>query len=402
MPAFSMYRIFPSASLAAALLVVASACVGNVSGEYERSDSSVPRMTGDSSVPWGDADAGSPRDGGGDSSLPPPPPVGDSGTDTGVAVPDTGPPPPPPGPCDAVRCGSGAECNVATGECECADGYITSGTGCDPIPPGDPQGRTASEVCDAWAAGHVENARPAWTRGPTACDPGTLDPAAYGDTTRRINLFRWLNGLPAVTHDATRDDAMQDCAIMMDQQGALSHDPPATWACYTAAGAGAAGSSNLALGTSSPGAAIDLYMGDARVASLGHRRWVINPSLGRVGIGFAGRGQCLGVFDMSAGSTRPWTAFPNAGPTPVWNTGFVWSFHANSVNSSGVTVYMEKLGATPEVIPVTSTYIDGGFGRPGTVHWDPPRAAAGETYRITIGGLSVADITYEVEVVSCP
>jgi len=143
-------------------------------------------------------------------------------------------------------------------------------------------------------------------------------------------------------------------------------------------------------------------MGDAGTPSLGHRRWILSNRLGRVGIGFAGRAQCLRVFDSSGRSDREWTSFPNPGPAPVETTGFVWSFNSHSIDTSSATVLMEKLTPTREEISVTTSYMGRGSGPPGAVAWRPSaRAVAGETYRITIGGLSVSDVSYEVEVVDC-
>jgi hypothetical protein len=189
---------------------------------------------------------------------------------------------------------------------------------------------------------------------------------------------------------------------MMDQNGALSHMPPTTWACYTAEGASAAGRSNLALGAFSPAQAIDLYMADSGTPSLGHRRWVLNDYLGRVGIGFAGRAQCLGVFDTSGRTDRTWTAYPNPGPAPIETTQNVWSFHSHAFALSAATIQMERLGATPEEVPLSVSHVGGGFGPPGTVAWTPSvRAVDGDRFRITIGGLSGEDIVYETEIVDC-
>ncbi len=308
----------------------------------------------------------------------------------------------PPDPCDGVVCGAGASCEPASGDCVCSEGFRSVGGGCEAIPAGDPAGRTTAEVCAAWSDGHVENARPAWTAGATACDPGTLTDDAYEDTVRRVNLFRWLAGLGPVTHDASEDDAMQACAVMMDQNNALSHMPPSTWQCYSAEGAAAAGRSNIALGAYTPGQAIDLYMADDLTPSLGHRRWILNDYLGQVGIGFAGRAQCLGVFDSSGGTDRTWTAYPNPGPAPIETTADVWSFHSHAFDLSAATVTLERLGTTSENIPVSVSHISGGFGPPGALAFTPPvHAAAGDRFRITIGGLAGDDIVYETEIVDC-
>jgi uncharacterized protein YkwD len=276
------------------------------------------------------------------------------------------------------------------------------GGSCDALPPGDPAGRTQSEVCDAWNQGHVENASPAWTAGSTTCDPGTLSPDAIDDTLRRVNMFRWLAGLPPVSHDDSRHDEMMECAHMMNVNGSLSHMPPSSWECYTSGGAGAAGRSNIALGYRSPGAAIDGYMRDSRTMSLGHRRWILGSRLGSVEIGFAGRGQCLGVFAGGGSTDRAWTAYPNQGFAPIETAQDTWSFQAYTVSlASDSDVEVTRVGDGMDM-PV-EVYQTGGFGPPPTIGFIPSGWSPnpGETYRVTITNTSEGDITYETTLVGC-
>lgn len=337
-----------------------------------------------------------------DAGTPPP------GTDAGTPPPgtDAGPPPPvdagpPPGPCDGVTCMANARCEPASGDCVCNPGYTAVGGDCVALPPGDPAGRTEAEVCAQWTMGHVENSAMAWTAGPSMCDPGTMDPVAIDDTLRRIAMFRWLAGLPPVDHDASRHSELMECAHMMSVNNALSHSPPTSWTCYTSGGASAAGRSNIALGYRTPGAAIDGYMSDRNTPSLGHRRWILGERLASVEIGFAGRGQCLGVFGGGGTSDRDWTAYPNQGPAPIQLAQYTWSFHANgfSLGSAYATVQRVSDGMD---LPVDS-YLTGGGGPPPTVGFTPMgwTPAAGETYRVTIHDTSMGDIVYETTLVSC-
>jgi hypothetical protein len=318
------------------------------------------------------------------------------GVDLGpMTDPDLG----PDDPCEGVSCGAGASCSG--GSCRCLPGFVDVGGGtCEPVEPGDPAGRTETDVCDAWNEGRVENAvGGGWTEGPTTCDPGTLSDAAIEDTVRRVNMYRWLAGLDPVTDDPAQHAGDQECAVMMDREGRLSHDPPESWSCYTAAGAAAAGSSNLALGSRSSPAAIDLYMGDRGVTSLGHRRWIVAPRLGKIGIGFAGRGQCLGVFDGTGSSDRPWTAYPNQGPAPIATAQHSWSFHMNA-GLRDATVTVQSGGSA---MPVSVYYPGGNYGRQDAIAWDPDgwSPTAGTTYEVTIDGFSGGPITYSVTLVDC-
>jgi uncharacterized protein YkwD len=311
----------------------------------------------------------------------------------------------PTDPCATITCGANAACDPRTRECVCCPGFVDDGAACVAPPPGDPATRTEADVCDAWRAGHIENARPAWS-GEGECGPGTMPPEAIDDTLRRINLFRWLAGLPPVVDRPEDHAAQMECAAMMSANGALSHSPPESWSCYTSAGAGAAGRSNIALGYGSPGAAIDGYMLDRNTPSLGHRRWILNPPLGRVGIGFASPsrpGQCLSVFDGSGeGGDRTWTAYPNPGPAPSFLAQGEWSFQAHGVSlrsSTSATVVRVSDGVS---LPVTTRQTGGG-GPPPTLVIVPEgwMGEAGESYRVTITDLASGDLTYEVQLVGC-
>ena len=106
------------------------------------------------------------------------------------------------------------------------------------------------------------------------CVPGNTSAAFEAATIQVVNYYRTMAGLPSVTLDSTRTAGSQSAALMMNAQGALDHNPPPTWACFTADGAFAAGKSNLALGNAGASAVV-AYMDDTGTDNLGHRRWVI-------------------------------------------------------------------------------------------------------------------------------
>lgn len=267
-------------------------------------------------------------------------------------------------------------------------------------------GETPREaVCRIWREGHVENEKTPWLAGVETCDPGELSEVAVEDTLRRINMYRRLSGLPPVTEDVAQRDQDQACAVLMNVKGALSHTPPTTWDCWSQKGYDGANSSNLALGYLTPGNAIDGLMADTGVPSQGHRRWLLGYFLGKVGIGFAGRATCIGVFDDSSSTDRAWTAYPPAGPAPAdmvkadGNGPVAWSFHpADGIEGAEVT--MQRLPGGDE-ITVTSWIPDPGWKIPDAIAWQPPAVRAGESYRITITRPAKDPVVYDVELVSC-
>lgn len=374
-----------------ALVVSLLGCVTGEIGSRSAPDGSVTLLDGGT----GAGDAAS-RDGSVVADAPAPdgaPPGEDAALGDGGGR-DSG----PVDPCASVTCGTNERC--VSGTCRCVAGTMRVGGTCVAVDPGDPAARAAADVCAQWRAGHVENASPAWTPGATMCDLGTLRAEAIDDTLRRITMFRWLVGLGPVTDDPGQNGQDQACAVMMNANGAISHTPDASWDCYTPEAAAGAGSSNLALGVGSPADAIDLYVSDRGVSSLGHRRWVLYFSLGRVGIGFAGNAQCLGVFDSSGSSSRTWVAWPNPGPTPREATTAVWSFHATA-SLGGADVTVER-ASDSMMMPVTVSHPPDGYGA-SAVAFSPSgwSAVPGETYLVTITGFSGGPVSYPVSPQGC-
>ncbi len=304
----------------------------------------------------------------------------------------------PTDPCFSVTCGDNAHC--VAGSCVCDDGYVDAGGVCREADPGDPESRTEEEVCARWRADYPTQASWVWNEGPTQCDPGEVNDTARDDGVRRINLYRWLCGLGPVTRaDAATESAAQACAIMIYRNGTLNHHPPASWDCYTAQGADAAGSSNLAMGSSNPAGSIDQYVEDrGNARTMGHRRWILNPPYGRAGLGHASSYNCQHVFDWSGSSSRSWVGFPAPGPYPVQAAMGSWTFHGDGVGSATrVTVVRESTGTD---LGVSASLLDPGYGQE-TVSFDPGEANVGETYVVTVTGLSGSDVTYRIRIIDC-
>ena len=310
--------------------------------------------------------------------------------------------------CNPDSCGADAHCAPGSHACVCDVGFVGDGQTCAATDPGEPASRSAAEVCSAWESGRIEHADPAWVAGANECDAGAVSIHTYRDTLRRINLYRWLSGLPPIGEDDGQRNGNQACAVMMLANRALDHSPPPDWTCYSDEGARGAGRSNLAGTLSSPANAIDAYMLDWTVASLGHRRWLMNGPLGRVGVGYAGdmdldpRGgfSCLGVFDNSQASYRQWTAYPNPGPSPLANALGVWSMHANGFDLDGAAVQIvDEAGVE---LAIDLWYPARGYG-PNAVAMQPSgwTPSAGHRYQVTVTPPGHPAITYGVTPVDC-
>jgi uncharacterized protein YkwD len=284
---------------------------------------------------------------------------------------------------------------------------------CVPTDPGNPANHTKPEVCQAWATGHAATASgDGFTVSATTCDPGQLSRAALDDTLSRLNMHRWLAGLGPVTDNATESDRAQKCSVISawNSVGPQAHYPPSTATCYTAEGAAGAGSSNIAWGCQSGPDAIDQWIVDnGNETTFGHRRWLLNPPLGPVGIGFYrggnnyGTASCITVFNSGSAGPRPSViAFPPPGFAPMEIAQWPWTVQGNVPQSdldAGVTRVSD--GAA---LAVSIEALQGNYGMSSglllrRVGWNP---ALNETYHVTIVGAGTSPIEYEVKPVSCP
>lgn len=242
-----------------------------------------------------------------------------------------------------------------------------------------------------------------WTGSLAGCNAGDTDTAFQEAARQRVNFYRAMTGLPGdVVFDALLHTKCQEAAEMMIAEGALSHFPPPTWACYTPAGAEAAASSNLALGLSGP-AAIEGFMRDdgAGNSAAGHRRWILYPRQMTMATG-----DTTAVNGPFHGSSALWVLGP-AAPRPTapafvaWPPdGFVpyqlvfprWSFSLNrpgsevSFQSASVSVVQ---GGSP--VALTLEPVADGFGD-DTVVWVPQGIPSGPPSQDLVFTVTVSDV----------
>lgn len=312
--------------------------------------------------------------------------------------------------CNGVTCGANEVCFQST-SCVCAAGYVPNGTsGCALAPAGSPGTHSQTDVCAKWKSGHVVTTPSPYTAGSTQCDPGTFAAGGVTDTVVRIDMFRWLVGLgDTVTDDATLDTGDQDCAIIAiwNPAGLQAHNPPSNSVCYNATGASAAGKSNISWGTASCDS-IDLYVQDTgNETSLGHRRWIFHPPLGKVGVGWVqasgtqyGRAGCLGVFDTSGTGPSPtWYSWPPQGFVPDTAAGWEWSFHYPG-GMTTATATVKDMG-TGKSAPVTTTMLPQGYGDDAFEITPGFTPKAGGIYRVTVTPDNKAPVVWDVEPVTC-
>ncbi|HET6584548.1 MAG TPA: CAP domain-containing protein, partial [Nannocystaceae bacterium] len=198
------------------------------------------------------------------------------------------------GPDDGVDDGPGDPTDASASDSTMGDDTSASaatGASADDASSGD-SGSAADEMCMRWNADRSDLDEGTWSGSVASCTPGDITASARENALRVTNLYRWLADLPPIETDPARDQLAQACALMMDANDQLSHDPPGSWTCYSDDGADAAGSSNIA--STAAVYAVDLYMVDpGNPTTLGHRRWILSNSIGPTGIGSTSDYSCM-------------------------------------------------------------------------------------------------------------
>lgn len=285
----------------------------------------------------------------------------------------------------------------------------------DAGPVTNPALHTESEVCARWNADHAQNAEGTWTgTGEPTCDAGDMDAEWRARTLLRVNLMRWIAGLPPVTFEETRNQKAQECALIQTSNPSVTHDPDPTANCYSTEGAAGAMNSNIA-GTSAI-RAIEYYMVDPGITnstSLGHRRWILDNSLGPFGVGSTNTESCLWVIGGTGGADYEVVMWPPAGPVPLE------AFYVTSVGNgrelglkdtgwsiqSDTIMFTDAVGTITDdgvVMPTNSRRLSSSSGVRYAFSMQPDGwdVEPGHTYHVQITGITPA-IVYDVSVVAC-
>ena len=238
-----------------------------------------------------------------------------------------------------------------------------------------------------------------------ACDAGAPAGELQTATVNLINYVRGMSGVGGVSFDPELSAKAQQAALMMQANGALDHQPPDTWACYTADGAEAASKSNLCLCGSTAGV-IKTYMDDAGAGDTetGHRWWLQRPDTQTMGGGAYGSAHALWVQGQQAEAGGPtFTSWPSAGyfPSQLEPAGR-WSFTAWKAGYDLSQATVEVRDGAGSLV-TTSTYPVGTYGALvfEVGHLPAPVGTAVDRYTVTVrdivvDGSAIAPYAYEV------
>ena len=271
----------------------------------------------------------------------------------------------------------------------------------------DPSTREESRIFynAIWPAS--ENIASGWNGNVAAGNEGSTATPFKNAIYLRVNYFRAMAGVPAqIVDNASFSADAQKAALMMSSNNALSHTPPSSWINYTAAGANAAGHSNLA---STFGLdAILGYLEDSgsNNTAAGHRRWILYPQSTQMGTGdipatgiFMSANALWVVDDSTFGSTRPavrdnFVAWPPKGFVPYTLIYPRWSFSYPGADFSNANVSMTRNGSA---LAVRKETLSSGIGENTLVfipenldpnNWPGPiRPASDTTTSVTISNV---------------
>ncbi len=161
-----------------------------------------------------------------------------------------------------------------------------------------------------------------WAGSDSRCIAGTQSSGSRTATLRALNFTRSLGGLAPVSFSSDLNARSQQTALLMSANDALSHAPPRSWRCYTAAAAANAGKSNLSLSypSNTSSGIVAQYLEDAGSTNTaaGHRRWLLNPFSTTMGSGATDTANAITVIGPTS-TSRPNPAavsWPTAGWFP--------------------------------------------------------------------------------------
>ncbi len=301
---------------------------------------------------------------------------------------------------------AGSSTSGSGGASSGAAGAAAAGSGGTAPTTGD---RSPEGTCTRWNADTADMSEGTWSGSlDPGCDPGDISAEGRANALRLFNLYRWLADLPPVETEPSRDVRAQACALMMDANNSLSHEPPESWKCYSKEGADGARTSNISSG---PGvSSVQGYLIDSgNETTFGHRRIILSNDLGPIGLGSTGENgaSCMQNIGGTGDAGKEWTAWPPPGVFPIQAYSDYWS----SLSDTGWSIQSEEIELEDAEVSVTSggaplavgvEPLQGNYGYTNAIRivpngWDPE---PGKTYSVSVSGTS-ATIGYDVVFVDC-
>lgn len=240
---------------------------------------------------------------------------------------------------------------------------------------------------------------PGWDGNVGTCRAGTLALGFRRSIQARINYFRRMAGVDGrVIEDSGFSLRAQEAALLMAANGSFNPEPPETWSCWSELGDDGAARSLLSALTG-PGT-VDAWVNDDSPLNegVGHRSWVLQPTLVRAGIGvIPRRASALYVDDEEnqhpaepppIRDTSGFVSWPPAGFVPSPTVYRRWSLHHLDADFSAATVTVTVDGLR---VAAPISYRGPGFAMPtfSFVPQIPFLGRADRVVRVTVANIAL-------------
>ncbi|MFN8921624.1 MAG: CAP domain-containing protein, partial [Sphingobacteriia bacterium] len=179
-----------------------------------------------------------------------------------------------------------------------------------------------------------------------SCTAGSLSIGLQDSIIQVINYFRRECYLPEVSLNTANQAACQQAALMIGANGGSTRpDPPATWLCYTPAGASIMASGNTLSGREGTEAILS-WMLDEGVSNTAtpNRRRILYTRAGSFGTGGNAQATTLWTQDSSGNQTNlpPFIAYPPERFFPSPLVPKRWSFSIPGADFGSAVVSMSN------------------------------------------------------------
>ncbi len=248
-----------------------------------------------------------------------------------------------------------------------------------------------------------------------ACESGQVAKNQKTLVLDRLNYIRSLHNLPPVVYEENDDTVTAECALVIAANKQLSHTPDNSWKCFSADAYTGCNKSNIFIQWGGDPlsfrseSVVDAFMTDEDVASLGHRRWFIDPWLAHISFGRADDtynkvlGAAIKVIndtDQSiASSSIEYVAYPyEYYPAELYNDNVMLSFtliydRNNKWTNNKVSFASSAVAITDpsnKTIKISGMKFDNdGYGVPNNIRWFAEGIKSGVKYDVVITNVKV-------------
>ncbi len=289
------------------------------------------------------------------------------------------------------------------------------------------QYHTKKEILEYFETMPVNYLTASYTTAPSTTQPyaaGELKQEVLEDALAMMKRVRFLAGLSTdIILDSSYTHQAQAASLVNAVNGSLSHSPSKPDGMDDTLyqlGKSGAGSSNIALGYSTLASAVlNAWMEDSdssNIDRVGHRRWVLNPGMKKVGFGdvygkyynWNMHYQAMYAFDNAFNYTGQPSVWPaQVMPVEYFSSVSAWSYSTGTKeNASAVQVVLTN-ETQNKSWSFSASSADGYFnvqnsnyGLPGCIIFRPQDYdslyKAGDVYKVNITGLSQGDVSYHV------